>query len=426
MATLIKNARVLDCSANIDVKSDVLISRDRIDIGPMKVPDRCLVIDGRNLLLTPGLIDLHVHFREPGFTYKEDIASGIQAALAGGITSALVMPNTMPSIDRYKHVRFQLNRAKKIGFDLMVAASASVDLLGKTATDVANLKRAGAKALTDDGRPILTVSLMEEILRLCRAHDLVCMQHAEDLRISLGASLGEGKVSRKVGIPGQPSSAESSLVERDIALASKIGARYHVLHLSCRESLLLVRAAKRRKALVTCEVSPHHLLLRDFDAIGLDTCKKMNPPLRGDEDVRALIEGLQDGTIDAVASDHAPHSRREKAKPFEKAPFGVVGVESAILVLMTLVNNGILPLNRAIGLMTTGPARILGEASRIGTFVGELALKNAVLINPNHRGNFSVRNLFGRSKNSPFLGMELFGKVMATFQNGELVFWQNN
>lgn len=423
MATLIKNVRVIDCRAQIDVTCDVFLTRGEIALAPSAIPKPHHVFDGTNKILIPGLVDLHVHFREPGFTHKEDIASGIKAALAGGITSALVMPNTNPVLDQPKRILHQRKRAQPFGFHLMVASAASKGLLGRSPANIADLKRAGAKAVTDDGKPILDPSLMVKILKECRKHNLVCMQHAEDLHISQAASLTEGRVSRAFNLLGQPARAEFELIKRDIALAQKIGARYHVLHLSCKESLNLVRAAKRAGVPITCEVSPHHLMLTEESIGHLSTNKKMNPPLRTKEDIHSLLEGLQDGTIDAVASDHAPHAKKEKQAPFTQAPFGVVGLETAFLVLLTLVKKDRLSLTQAIKSMTTGPAAVLCEWDRIGTMLTVSTLnplKNATLIDPNFCAAFSERRLVGRSKNSPFIGMELFGRVEATFLNGQL------
>lgn len=417
MAYLIKNVRVIDLTEGVDVVDDVFIDHQQITVGPYH-PAAHEVIDGRGKILVPGLVDLHVHFREPGFTHKEDIASGIQAALAGGVTSAMVMPNTMPPLDQPKHVFYQRMRARRFGFDLMVAACASKELLGQEPSDIESLKNAHVKAVTDDGRPIQNDHLMEQIFRLCRRHDMVFMQHAEDFNISKQASVNEGIASQRLSIVGQSSRAESSMVERDIQLALRLGSRYHVLHMSCQESLRLVRKAKQEGRFVTCEVSPHHLLLSEEDIRGPDTFKKMNPPLRSKQDVYALLEGLCDGSIDATASDHAPHTQQEKQRDFTEAPFGVVGLESAILVLLTLVHKYGVPLKRALHTMTTGPASVLKDQERIGTMLSPSALKNATLIDINHRQIFSERNLFGRSHNSPYLGMELFGKVLATFVGG--------
>lgn len=422
MATLIKNVHVIDPRTGFDAVDDVVISPEEIRISPQNVVAH-EVMDGTGKILAPGLIDLHVHFREPGFTHKETIASGIRAALAGGVTSALVMPNTNPTIDAPKHVAFQLERARRFDFDLMVSAAASVGLKGEVMTDVQSLKAASIKALTDDGRPILDNELMEKVLRRCRMHKLICMQHAEDTRLSQMASINCGRTSARLGIPGQESAAEYNLVARDIALAERIGARYHVLHLSCKESLRLVADAKTRGAPVSCEVAPHHLLLCDDDVIDRDTFKKMNPPLRAREDARALVNALATNTIDAVASDHAPHSQKEKRAPLTCAPFGVVGLESSILILLTLVKKQKLSLRRAIELMTAGPARVLGEEQRIGSLFG--AAKNAVLLDPNCARIFSRRDLVGTSFNSPYFGMEIFGRVNATFLNGAIKYRSN-
>ena len=267
-------------------------------------------------------IDLHVHFREPGFCYKEDIRSGIKAAWAGGVTSALVMPNTEPAIDKPKAVAYQLKRAKPLDFDLMVAGAGTLGQKGIELSDIAGLFKAGVRAFTDDGKAVLSDAHMEGLLRSCRRYNAVFMQHAEDPCISHCAPMHEGSQSRRWGISGQPDKAESWIIARDLALAERIGARYHALHISCEESLKLIAQAKRRGALVSAEASPHHLLLCDKDIPHLDSNKKMNPPLRSYRDKEALIEGINDGTIDAVASDHAPHSQREKNQSLEALLLG--------------------------------------------------------------------------------------------------------
>lgn len=420
MATFVRNVRVIDPKAGIDSIDDVIISPEEIKLAPTRIDNNIRGIDGKDLILVPGLIDLHVHFRDPGFLYKEDCYSGIHAALHGGVTSALVMPNTSPTLDCPKWLIHQFKSAKKSGFHLMVAAAASKGLLGQKVTDIGVLKQSGASAITDDGKPILRDEHMIEVLRACRRHDLVCMQHAEDTTVSCGHSLHDGEASKRLKVPGQPRAAEVDLVKRDIALAEQIGARYHVLHISCKESLKLIEHAKRRGVRASCEVTPHHLLLADKDIKELNANKKMNPPLRERADQQALLDGINNGVIDAVASDHAPHSRSEKMSSFLKAPFGVVGVETSILVLMTLVAKHKISLTKAIKLMTTGPASVLNDEN-IGTMFKESCRKNAVLIDPNFRSMMTESHLYGRSKNSAFLGMEVFGRVMATFLNGHLV-----
>lgn len=422
MGTLITKVRIIDPCHDLDLVDDVFIDPHGIKIAPTTIFNANTVLDGRGKILAPGLIDLHVHFREPGFCHKETIASGIRAALAGGVTSALVMPNTSPVIAAPKDVFFQTSRAQKWGFDLMVAAAASRDLQGEIATNIAQLKYAGIKAVTDDGKPILGDGLMEQVLRQCRVHNIVCMQHAEDLHISKNAAMNEGAYSRKFGIAGQPASAEFDLIARDLKLVHRIGARYHVLHVSCAQSLALIRKAKVNGMRVTCEVSPHHLLCTERDIVGSDSCKKMNPPLRSRIDQEALINALADGLIDAVASDHAPHSRKEKRHSFAHAPFGVVGVESAIIVLMTLVKQGHISLKRAIESMSSAPAAVLDVSQRIGSLIGEQHYKNAVLLDPHCERIFSQRDLHGLSVNSSLLGRQLYGRVIATFLHGKQAF----
>lgn len=422
MATLIKNARIIDPRANLDICEDIYIDAQRIEIAPSRVTGSPVIMHGKGLIVAPGLIDIHVHFREPGFLYKEDIQSGIRAALSGGVTSALVMPNTLPAIDEAKRVYYQHRRGRAFNFDLMVAAAATRGLNGQELTDIASLKMAGAKAFTDDGKAVVSSEHMEKLLKLCRLYNTLCMQHAEDPHISCGAAIHEGKISEKLGLLGQPSSAEHSIVQRDIELALKIGARYHVLHVSSKESITLLRRAKRHSGLISAEVSPHHLLLCDRDLSAFDANKKMNPPLRSREDQEALLEAARDGTIDAVASDHAPHASFEKRAGLLLAPYGVVGVETAIIALLTLVKRKILSINKAIELMSAGPARVLKEEARIGTLTGPRVLKNACVLDPNFRQVISTKTLQGRSKNSAFIGMEMFGRVVATFQNGHLVY----
>jgi dihydroorotase len=412
----------MDIYAGVDLIDDVAISEDAIMVSPININPK-KIINGRRLLFIPGLIDMHVHFREPGFIHKEDISSGIKAALGGGVTSVLVMPNTNPAIDQVKHVHYQMKRARS--FNLMVAASASKGLLGKEPTNIYELARVGVKAITDDGYCVIDSLLLEKIFRQCRLNNVVFMQHAEDKSISQGAPFHDGLCSKKLKASGQPAKAEWGVIERDLKLAQAIGCRYHALHVSCQESLKLIKEAKKISPSISCEVTPHHLLLNEFDVRNKNPNAKMNPPLRSKEDVFALLQGLCDESVDVVASDHAPHSCREKRKGIDDAPFGVVGLESTILVLLTLVKKYGLPLSRAIASMTTKPAFVLKEVGFIGTMIGEKAKKNAVLLDPECRSIFLKRSLLGRSYNSPFLGMELFGKVKATFLGGHLVYGDN-
>ncbi|MCP4806805.1 MAG: dihydroorotase [Proteobacteria bacterium] len=420
MTTLIRNARLIDPAAGIDRIADLLVSPDGIQIDPAD-PAADDVIDATGKWAMPGLVDIQVHFRQPGFEYKETIQTGSAAALAGGITSVVVMPNTRPSLDTPELVAFESEEAERVdGIRILVAACATVGIQGEELTDHGVLKGAGAIAITDDGMPVMDDGLMEGSLRQCAEHDLLFMQHAEDIDLTEHAPMTLGPTSKALGVRGQSSEAEGMMVERDVALARKTGARYHVLHTSTKRSLDAIRAAKLEGLPVSCEVSPHHLLLTDEACAGGDPNKKMNPPLRAESDRLALVEALLDGTVDAVATDHAPHSAEEKAKGFVDAPFGVIGLETAFASVLTFVHDGRLPDTRAVELMTAGPARVLKMEGRVGTVVGEGAPADLVLVDPSETWTVTDDQLKGRSKNSCFLGRTFKGKVTHTFLRGKL------
>jgi dihydroorotase len=430
--TLLRGGRVLDAHRGLDVVADVLVRPDGCEVAPAHVPFHARVVDVTGLWVMPGLVDLQVHFREPGFTHKEDLMSGSRAALAGGVTSVVVMPNTQPTLDDPALVREQSAKPERAGgVRILVAAAATKDLAGKQITDHAALKAAGAVALTDDGLPVLDDDVMAATFRGCRAHDLVFMQHAEDLRQTKvdghHAPMSESETQRQAGVRGQPRRAESDVVARDLALAEQTGARYHVLHCSTAASLSLVRAAKARGVRVTCEASPHHLLLTDRDVVkagvvvptsahDLDPCRKMNPPLRDVEDRAALVAGLVDGTVDAVATDHAPHAAFEKDRGFVDGPFGVIGLETAFAALLTFVDEGRITPLRAVELMTSGPARVLGLTGVIGTFDGDRG--DVAVVDPRRPWTVTRGALLSRSKNSAFLGRRFPGRVVRTYLRG--------
>ncbi len=388
------------------------------------------VVNAAGYWLVPGLVDLQVHFREPGFEYKETIASGAAAAFAGGVTSVVVMPNTRPSLDTPERVRFEINRGVAEGINLMVAAAATRDLRGTDVTDAAALKAAGAVALTDDGLPVMDNAVMAAVLRGCREHDLVFMQHAEDLRLSkvdgVHGAMTAGPTATRLGVVAQDPNAEGQMVERDIALVGELGARYHVLHTSTARSLRAIQTAKAAGLPVSCEASPHHLLLADTDCAGGDPHFKMNPPLRNATDRAALVAALCDGTVDAVATDHAPHSQEEKALPFAEAPFGIVGLETAFSALLTFYHRGELSAARAVALMTTGPASVLrrpdlGRLSFSRTDHGESTRDTGapwVLLDPDAAFTVTPADLRGRSKNSPFIGHTFRGRILHTWSQG--------
>jgi len=434
MTVVVRQARVLDPEAGVDVVGDLLIAPGRVVLNPESVPADARTVDGRGLWAVPGLIDLQVHFREPGFEHKETIATGSRAAFAGGVTTVVVMPNTRPVLDDPALVRQQGAIAEERGLvHVLVAAAATLGSKGEALSDYAALKRAGAVSVTDDGLPLLDDALMDRALASCAANDLLFMQHAEDTRMTHHAPMTESDVSRAAGIAAQSADAEGVIVERDVALAAKNDARYHVLHMSTARSLRAVREAKAKGARVSCEVSPHHLLLTIDDVVkdgagephsadDLDPNKKMNPPLRSAADRRALIEGLVDGTVDAVATDHAPHSHDEKGKGFVDAPFGVTGLETMFAALLKFVHDGTIDVRRAVELVTSGPARVLGRAGKVGTLYGADAPADVCLVDPARVWQVGQGNLLSRSKNSCFLGRRFTGRVVATFLRGQLTY----
>jgi dihydroorotase len=436
-ATLLRGGRVIDAHLGLDRVCDVLVRADGCTVAPTHVPLDVRVVDVDGCWVVPGLVDLQVHFREPGFTHKEDLLSGSRAALAGGVTTCVVMPNTQPTLDDPALVREQSEKPLRHGgVRILVAAAATRGLGGVDVTDAGALKAAGAVALTDDGLPVLDDAVMARTFSACQAHDLVFMQHAEDLRQTKvdghHAPMSESSTQAAAGVRGQPRRAESDVVARDIALAEAADARYHVLHCSTAASLALVRAAKARGARVTCEASPHHLLLTDADVVkagvstpasadDLDPNRKMNPPLRDVADRAALVQGLIDGTVDAVATDHAPHAAHEKARGFVDGPFGVIGLETAFSALLTFVHDGRITPLRAVELMTSGPARVLGMTGTIGTFAGDSG--DVAVIDPQQQWTVTPGNLLSRSKNSAFLGRTFTGRVVQTWLRGHCA-WQ--
>ena len=415
-----KGVRLIDPEAGLDEVTDLLVSTDGVLQNPAVVPKHAKQIDGTGLWALPGLVDIQVHFRQPGFEYKETIESGSAAALAGGICTVVVMPNTQPRLDTPDQVTFESEEAKRVrGIDLLVAAASTKNLDGKELTDHAALKAAGAVAITDDGFPVLDDELMRGSLQQCAELDLLFMQHAEDIRMTQHAPMTDSPVSVALGVQGQSSDAEGVIVERDIELTRETGARYHVLHTSTARSLAAIRAAKAEGLPVTCEVSPHHLLLT-YDACSTgDPNTKMNPPLRSEYDRLALVNALADGTVDAVATDHAPHAKDEKAKGFVDAPFGVIGLETAFAALLSFVHDGTITDTRAVELMTSGPARLLGLQGRLGTLNNQAPV-HLTLVDPEQEWTVTEEAMAGKSTNSAFLGHAFKGKVVATVLHGEL------
>ena len=421
-ASFFKGVRLIDPEAGVDQITDLLVSVAGVERNPTKIPEDAKQVDGTGLWAIPGLVDIQVHFRQPGFEYKETIESGSAAALAGGICTVVVMPNTQPRLDTPDQVIFEAEEARRVrGIDLLVAAASTKNLDGNELTDHAALKAAGAVAITDDGFPVLDDDLMRGSLEQCAELDLLFMQHAEDIRMTQHAPMTDSPVSVSLGVKGQSSDAEGVIVERDIDLARETGARYHVLHTSTARSMSAIRAAKAEGLPVTCEVSPHHLLLTYDACASGDPNTKMNPPLRSEYDRRALVDALADGTVDAVATDHAPHAKDEKAKGFEDAPFGVIGLETAFAALLSFVHDGTITDTRAVELMTSGPARLLGLQGRLGT-LSQDAPVHLTLVDPQREWTVTEGAMAGKSTNSAFLGHVFKGRVVATVLHGELRF----
>ncbi len=418
---VLRGGRILDPSAArpLDQVGDLRIVGGRIvEIGRGLVGGR--ILDVRGLWVVPGLIDLHVHFREPGHEYKEDIESGTRAAAAGGFTTVCCMPNTRPVNDQRTVTELIVRRARDVGSVRVKPIGAiTQNLEGKALADIADMKEAGIVAISDDGRPVMNAGLLRRAFEYARTFDLPLVQHAEDLDLSEGGAMNEGAVATRIGIRGQPACAESAMVARDLEIVEWTGARYHVAHVSTARTVALVREAKRRGLPVTCEVTPHHLALTDEACSHYDTRTKVMPPLRTAADQEALLEGLADGTIDCIATDHAPHSPVEKDVEFECAAPGMLGLETALPIILDFVRMGTLDEKRALAALTGAPARAFGLPG--GTLaIGSVA--DLCVIDPERPITISSEGLSSKSKNTPFLGHQLAGRAVLTIVEGKVVY----
>ncbi len=421
---LIKGGHLIDPAAKIDAAMDVLLREGRVaEIAlPGKVHGSAdEKFDARGLIIAPGFIDIHVHLREPGQSYKESIATGTAAAAAGGFTSVCCMPNTHPVVDSTEWVAWIQQPQHGAVVNVFPIAAATKASKGAALTDFGALQRAGAVAVTDDGKPILSDSIMRETLRLAAETNLPVIQHAEDTRETEGGSMHEGPTAFRLGLRGMKASAESSVVERDVQLALQfMGARLHVAHLSTADALKAVRRGKRSKVRVTCEVTPHHFTLTDADVRDYDSNFKMNPPLRSASDREAILVALADGTVDAIATDHAPHAMQEKCIEFERAAFGITGLETAVgLAITCLHREHKISLARIVELFTAGPARVVDLHGRGTLARGSHA--DVTIFDPNRRWTFDAAKSLSKSRNTPFDGWQLTGKVVATIVGGAIV-----
>ena len=427
MRLIVAGGRVVDPSQNINRLADVLVEDERIagivapgQYGPEFADAERLDAGGK--IVTPGLIDIHVHLREPGQEYKEDIESGTRAAAAGGFTRVCCMPNTDPAIDTAAVVRQILERAQQVGSARVHPIGAATRAMqGDQLTEMAELKAAGAVAISDDAFPLQSAETMRHAMEYCRMLDLCLMTHNEDKQLTSGGAMNEGYTATVMGIGGMPRIAEDIAVARNILLAQLTGCHLHLLHISTAGTVALLRRAKADGIHVTGEACPHHWTLTDETVMGYKTDAKMNPPLRTTEDCEAVREGLRDGTIDAIVTDHAPHAGYEKEVEFDRAPFGILGLETSFpLVYTTLVRPGILPLSPAIAKMTHVPARILGLPLDVGTLQTGAPADIAVL-DLDREWTIDRDKVQSKSKNTPFHGMTVWGKAAYTLVGGRVI-----
>ena len=426
MGVLIKNGRVIDPSQSLDMVSDVYVQGDRVKeiserIDTPRKSDT--VIDAKGQVVSPGFVDIHVHLREPGYEHKETIKTGCLAAAAGGFTSIVCMPNTNPINDNASVTEYILLKARTEGIvNVFPIGAITKGEKGEELADIGEMCEAGCVAISDDGMPVTDSGLMRKAMEYVRPFGIPVITHAEDIGLSAGGVMNEGFVSTELGLRGIPAASEEVGVVRDIILCELTGTPLHICHVSTKGSVRLVRAAKKRGAKVTAEATPHHFTLTDKEVYGYNTNAKMNPPLRTQEDVDAIIEGIADGTIDVIATDHAPHSQDEKNVEFDLAPFGIVGLETALSLSLELVEKGIITLEEMIKKLTIVPSEIVGIER--GTLVpGSIA--DLVVFDPGESRTIDPGEFFSKSRNTPFSGWELKGVVSNTIVSGKVVFSRN-
>jgi dihydroorotase len=422
---LVRGGHVIDPAARIDQPMDLLLKDGRVVeiAAPNKIKGGVdEKFDARGLIVAPGFIDLHVHLREPGQAHKETIATGTAAAAAGGFTSVCTMPNTIPVIDSVEWIEWLRDPERNAIVNVFGIAAATRASKGATLTDFRALQTAGAVAVTDDGKPILDDDIMREALILGGELNFPVVQHAEDTRLTENCSMHAGARSFRLGLRGMTAAAEASIVERDVQLALQIpNARLHVAHLSTADALKVVRRAKRAKVRVTLEVTPHHFTLIDEDMRDYDSNYKMNPPLRSASDLEAILVAIADGTVDAIATDHAPHAAHEKEMEFERAAFGITGLETALALAITRLHKAKhIPVQRIVELFTSGPARCFDLRGRGALVQGSVA--DVTIFDPKKKWTYDVAKTLSKSKNTPFDGWQLTGKVVATIVGGKIVY----
>lgn len=421
MNLILRNGRLFDPAQGLDQTGDVVVQGDRIrDLGADIAASGPGVLDCTGLIIAPGFIDLHVHLREPGFAYKETIASGTRAAAAGGFTAVCAMPNTNPVNDDAGGTAYLLQRARESGHARVHPIGAiTAGSEGERLAGLGAMREAGAVAFSDDGKPVMNAQILRRALEYASMLGVAVIEHAEDLHLSAGGSMHAGAVALRLGLRGISGASEATMVARDLLLAEETGAHIHIAHVSTEASVRLLREAKARGVRVTAEVTPHHCTLCDEDATPYDTNFKMNPPLRTAADRAAVIAGLADGTLDAFATDHAPHAAHEKLQEFDRAPFGIIGLETALPLGLRLVEAGQLSLARLVDALTGAPARAFGLPG--GTLAGG-SLADITVFDPAADWTYDPAQGASLSRNSPFAGWKLRGKAVYTIVGGRVVY----
>jgi len=418
MPLLIRNGRVMDPASRTDLVADVLIRDGTIAaVGPNLSLPQAEIFDASGLVVAPGFIDMHVHLREPGFEHAETIESGSRAAAAGGFTSICCMPNTKPVNDSATVTSYIVERARRLAaVNVFPIGAITKGSAGEELAAIGAMKAAGAVAISDDGRPVMNSLVMRRAMEFARAYELPVIDHCEDLNLSAGGDMHEGRLSVRWGLGGIPAASEDVMVARDLVLAEITGARCHVAHISTRNAVTMVEYARQRGLAVTCEATPHHFSLTDEEMLPYDSNYKMKPPLRAPCDCGAVVDGIAAGTITAIATDHAPHAGSEKMQEFESCPFGIIGLETALgLALDRLVHSGRIALMRMVELFTTGPESVL----RLGRgTLGTGAPADLTIFSTDFEWTYDVNQSFSRSRNSPFHGRTFRGGPVATLVNG--------
>ncbi len=421
---LIKGARVID-PGNINAEKDILIEDDIIKDITDPLPDGSKltsdirIINVSGMILTPGLIDMHVHLREPGDEYKETIATGTKAAARGGFTTICSMPNTNPVNDNSQVTEFIIKQARKAGYSRVLPVGAiSRGLKGRALAEFGDMKRSGICAVTDDGQPVSDSNLMRKALEYAKGLDLPVLSHAEDLNLSNNGSMNEGRIATQLGLKGIPNASESAAVKRDIEIARITGAKLHICHVSTKESVDAIRHAKNEGIKITCETAPHYFTLTHGAVKGYNTFAKMNPPLRSEQDRQAITNGLASGIIDVIATDHAPHSDLEKDIEFDRAAFGIVGLETSLSLSLKLVHNKIISMETLVEKMSKNPASIMG----IKTGIKKDAPADITIIDPDVEFEIDPLTFFSKSKNTPFKDYQVKGDIYLTMVHGNIIY----